>query len=80
MLMFTFQRGVGAVAAGIIYSCEPVFASVLAFFLPGMISAWAGIAYPDEKLTASLLIGGGLVLAANLVVQFKPRASVNDAT
>ena len=80
MLMFTFQRRVGAVAAGIIYSSEPVLASVLAFVLPGMISAWAGIVYPNETLTASLLIGGGLVLAANLVVQFKPPASVNDAT
>jgi drug/metabolite transporter (DMT)-like permease len=80
LLMFTYQRRVGAVAAGIVYSCEPVFACVLAFFLPEVISAWAGIRYANEALSANLLIGGGLVLAANLVVQLKPPASVNDAT
>ena len=72
LLMFTFQRGVGAVAAGIVYSTEPVFACVFAFVMPGVISAWAGIAYPNEALSQSLLVGGGLVLAANLVVQLKP--------
>lgn len=72
LLMFTFQRGVGAVAAGIVYSTEPVFACLFAFVMPGVISAWAGIAYPNEALSQSLLVGGGLVLAANLVVQLKP--------
>jgi drug/metabolite transporter (DMT)-like permease len=72
LLMFTFQRRVGAVAAGIVYSCEPVFACLFAFVMPGMISAWAGIAYPNEALSQSLLVGGGLVLAANLLVQLKP--------
>jgi len=72
LLMFNFQRGVGAVAAGIVYSTEPVFACMFAFVMPGVISAWAGIAYPNESLSASLLVGGGLVLAANLVVQLKP--------
>ncbi len=75
LLMFTFQRGVGAVAAGIVYSTEPVFACLFAFIMPGVISAWAGIAYPNEQLSASLLVGGGLVLAANLVVQLKPPAT-----
>lgn len=72
LLMFMFQRGVGAVAAGIVYSTEPVFACLFAFVMPGVISAWAGIAYPNEALSQSLLVGGGLVLAANLVVQLKP--------
>lgn len=76
LLMFTFQRRVGAVAAGIVYSCEPVFACLFAFVMPGWLSAWAGIAYPNEELSASLLVGGGLVLAANLVVQLKPPAAV----
>lgn len=80
LLMFTFQRGVGAVAAGIVYSTEPVFACLFAFVMPGVISAWAGIAYPNESLSASLLVGGGLVLAANLVVQLKPPTAVNATT
>lgn len=80
LLMFTFQRGVGAVAAGIVYSTEPVFACLFAFVMPGVISAWAGIAYPNEALSQSLLVGGGLVLAANLVVQLKPPMAVNETT
>jgi drug/metabolite transporter (DMT)-like permease len=78
LLMFTFQRGVGAVAAGIVYSTEPVFACLFAFIMPGVISAWAGIAYPNESLSQSLLVGGGLVLAANLVVQLKPPENRTD--
>jgi drug/metabolite transporter (DMT)-like permease len=74
LLMFFFQRGVGAVAAGIIYSSEPIFACFFAFFIPGLLSSWSGISYMNEELTRSLIVGGGLVLAANLVVQLKPPA------
>ncbi len=74
LLMFYFQRRVGAVPAGIIYSSEPVFACLFAFFIPGLLSAWSGIAYANEELTRSLIVGGSLVLAANLVVQLKPPA------
>jgi drug/metabolite transporter (DMT)-like permease len=81
LLMFIFQRGVGAVSAGIIYSTEPIFASLLAFFVPSIISAWSGITYANESLTSSLLIGGALILAANLVVQLKPtRTPRSDVT
>jgi hypothetical protein len=44
-----------------------------------MLSAWAGIDYPNESLSVSLLVGGGLVLAANLVVQFKPPKAIEEA-
>jgi len=74
LLMFFFQRRVGAVPAGIIYSSEPVFASLFAFFIPALLSAWSGIAYANEELTRNLIVGGSLVLAANLVVQLKPPA------
>jgi drug/metabolite transporter (DMT)-like permease len=78
LLMFFFQRGVGPVTAGIIYSSEPLFASGFAFFIPGLLSWWSGIAYANETLTSSLLIGGGLILAANLVVQLKPSVAVES--
>jgi drug/metabolite transporter (DMT)-like permease len=77
MLMYVFQRDVGAVAAAITYSCEPVFACLFAFFLPGWLSMWSGIQYDNEVLTKSLIVGGGLVLAANLVVQLKPREPID---
>jgi drug/metabolite transporter (DMT)-like permease len=73
VLMFTYQRGIGAVPAAIIYSSEPLFASGFSFVLPGVLSLWFGIAYANEQLTSNLLIGGALVLAANLIVQIRRR-------
>lgn len=69
VLMNRWQRQVGATAAGLIYCVEPVFASAFALFLPGWFSEWAGVNYANETLTNSLLIGGGLILGANVLVQ-----------
>ncbi len=69
LFMNRWQRDVTATEAGLIYSIEPVIASVLALFLPGLISVWTGIHYLNETLTARLLLGGGLVTAANLLLQ-----------
>jgi len=69
LFMNRWQRDVTAIEAGLIYSVEPVIASALALFLPGLISLWSGIQYPNEALTARLLIGGGLVTAANVLLQ-----------
>jgi drug/metabolite transporter (DMT)-like permease len=68
-LMNTWQRRVSATEAGLIYCAEPVFASVMALFLPEMFSRWAGISYANENLTARLVIGGGLITAANVLLQ-----------
>jgi len=69
LLMNRWQRRVTATEAGLIYCIEPVFVSLLALFLPGWLSAWADLQYPNEQLTARLLIGGGLVTAANVLLQ-----------
>lgn len=69
--MNKWQPFVPATEAAIIYGTEPVWASVLALFLPAWLSAWAAITYPNETLTRELLIGGPLVLAANLLLQWK---------
>lgn len=69
LIMNRWQRRVSATEAGLIYCLEPVFASVLALFLPGLFSLWAAINYPNELLTSRLLIGGALVTVANLLVQ-----------
>ncbi|MBI3414542.1 MAG: DMT family transporter [Verrucomicrobia bacterium] len=68
-IMNHWQPHLTATQAGLIYCVEPVFASVFALFLPGCFSRWSGIDYTNEQLTASLLIGGGLITAANLIVQ-----------
>ena len=83
LLMNHWQRRVTATEAGLIYCLEPVFASALALILPAVFSRCAGIDYANERLTASLLIGGGLITAANVLVQAPfaaPPASEKAAT
>ena len=72
LLMNHWQRHVTATQAGLIYCAEPIFASVFALFLPAWFSAWAVVAYPNETLTSNLLIGGGLITGANVLVQLPP--------
>ncbi len=74
LLMNRWQRHVGAALAGLIYCCEPVVTSVLVLFLPGWFSAWTGIDYANEVLTRNLVIGGGLILAANVLAQWRGKA------
>jgi drug/metabolite transporter (DMT)-like permease len=69
VLMNTWQRFVTATEAGLIYCAEPVFASLMALFLPAIFSAWAGIHYANETLTVRLLVGGGLITLANVLLQ-----------
>ncbi len=69
--MNRWQPFVPATEAAIIYGAEPVFAAFLALFLPSLISRWAGIDYPNESLTTELILGGTLVIAANLLLQWK---------
>jgi drug/metabolite transporter (DMT)-like permease len=71
-LMNTWQPKISATEAGLIYCGEPVFASVLALFLPALFSAWIGISYPNETVTWHLLVGGGLITLANLLLQLRP--------
>ncbi len=68
-LMNVWQRHVTATEAGLIYCAEPVFASLLALFLPAIFSSWAGIDYPNESVTTRLVIGGGFITAANVLLQ-----------
>jgi hypothetical protein len=74
LLMNRWQRHVSATEAGLIYCCEPVFASLLALVLPAWFSLWAGIDYANERLTFSLLLGGGLITLANVLLQLPPLA------
>lgn len=70
-LMNRWQRYITATEAGLIYCLEPVFASLLALFLPALFSRWGDLDYPNEHFTTRLLAGGGLITAANLLVQSK---------
>jgi drug/metabolite transporter (DMT)-like permease len=71
VLMNSWQRRVSATEAGLIYTSEPVFAAAYALFLPGLLSRFAGVAYPDESLTVPLVTGGGLIVVANIWMQWR---------
>jgi drug/metabolite transporter (DMT)-like permease len=70
-IMSKWQPYITATEAGLIYCLEPVFASILAAFLPALLSARAHIAYGNEKVTLSLVVGGGLVTLANIIIQLR---------
>jgi drug/metabolite transporter (DMT)-like permease len=74
LLMNRWQPVITATEAGLIYCSEPVFASVMALFLPAWFSRWAGFDYANETVTWHLLVGGGLVTLANVLIQLKPPA------
>ena len=78
LLTFTvmnhWQKYLEATEAGLIYCVEPVATSLFALFLPTALGAFAGVSYPNEPLTWRLLLGGLLITAANVAIQFKPRA------
>jgi drug/metabolite transporter (DMT)-like permease len=67
-LMNVWQRQLAPTEAGLIYCTEPVFAAITALFLPEIFSGWANIHYANESVTERLLIGGGLITAANLLI------------
>src|SRR6266542_2304936 len=69
LLMNRWQRRVTATEAGLLYCLEPVFASAFALFLPAWFSTWAAVPYANEQLSGSLLLGGGLITAANVLIQ-----------
>ncbi|MBL9176264.1 MAG: DMT family transporter [Verrucomicrobiales bacterium] len=80
MLANRWQPEVPATEAGLLYSTEPVFTAMVALFLPAMISEWSGIAYANERVTWNLIVGGGLVLAANLWLQLGHHSEDSAAT
>ena len=74
LLMNHWQPRLDATSAGIVYCAEPVFATLLALFLPGPLGHWLGVEYANEKFTTHLLLGGGLITAANLLISIQPAA------
>ena len=75
VVMNRWQPQVPATDAGLIYAVEPVFASLFALFLPAWFAALGGFHYPNEKFTLTLVLGGGLITAANVLIQFRPTKS-----
>ncbi len=78
-LMNQWQPKITATEAGLIYCVEPIFASIMALFLPALLSVWAGLVYPNEQLTWHLLLGGGLITLANVLIQAQAGEDLNAA-
>lgn len=78
LLMNHWQPHLDATSAGIIYCAEPVFATLLALFLPHPLGRWLGVEYANELFTTHLLIGGGLITAANILISLQPRRGVGS--
>jgi hypothetical protein len=76
--MNRYQPALSASEAGIVYGVEPLCASLLALFLPSFFATLAGIHYANERLTGRLLVGGGLVIVANVLLQL-PFGSAREA-
>ncbi len=73
LVMNACQPRITATEAGLIYTLEPVSASVLALFLPVYLSRCTGVDYANEMLTWHLVVGGLLLTAANVLVQLPVR-------
>ena len=71
-LMNAWQPKITATEAGLIYCVEPIFGSLMSLVLPAMFSTMAGIAYLNETTTWTLLVGGGLITLANVLLQLNP--------
>ncbi len=71
LLMNTWQPRVPATEAGLIYTTEPVFTALYAVFLPNLLSGLIHNTYQNETITRSLLAGGSLIIAANVLMQWK---------
>ncbi len=74
LLMNTWQPRVSATEAGLIYTTEPVFTAIYVLFVPAMLGTLIGNTYSNETLTASLVFGGSLIVAANGLMQWKRKA------
>lgn len=69
VLMNRYQRHVSASEAGVIYGAEPVLASVLALFLPALLTPIAGVFYENESISVRLALGATLVTAAPFLLR-----------
>jgi drug/metabolite transporter (DMT)-like permease len=70
-IMTAWQPKITATQAGLIYCFEPIFGSLFALLLPGIFSGWAQVAYANESASVNLIVGGGLITAANVLIQLK---------
>ncbi|WP_153557566.1 DMT family transporter [Roseimaritima sediminicola] len=70
--MNRYQPRLSAGEAAVVYTMEPLFAFSWALFLPYWLSAWTSVAYGNEQFNWPLVLGGVLVLLANVLALWEP--------
>jgi drug/metabolite transporter (DMT)-like permease len=71
LMMNYWQPFVPAAEAAIIYGVEPLCASFFALFLPALFSRFFDIQYQNEVITPHLFWGGGVIVIANVMLQWR---------
>lgn len=71
LLMNRWQPRISATEAGLIYSTEPVFTAIYVMFLPQWLAGLSGGSYANEVPGMEMILGGGLILAANVLMQLR---------
>lgn len=62
--MNRFQPWISAEQAAVVYTLEPIFATLWALALPSLLAPRMGVEYPAESLNIDFWIGAGLILTA----------------
>ncbi|MGB7324909.1 MAG: DMT family transporter [Rubripirellula sp.] len=77
--MNKYQPYLSAVQAAVIYTSEPFFASTWAMFLPGILAVLCSVPYVNESFSSPLLVGGVLILTANVLALWPQKSSANES-
>lgn len=73
VVMNHWQRRITPTEAGLLYSFGPVVSALTEVVLPAHLSRWMGIDYANQPLTFALVVGGALILGANVLIQLWPQ-------
>lgn len=78
--MNKYQHYFSPAHASLIYTLEPIFATLWALFIPGLLAPLFGVEYASERPGFELLCGGGLILLGNLFALAKLPTQTSAAT
>ncbi len=69
--MNKYQHYFSAAHASLIYTLEPIFATLWALFIPSLLAPSFGVNYSSEQPGFGLICGGGLILFGNILALVK---------
>lgn len=78
-LMNIYQPAVSPSEAAVIYSLEPLFATLWAMCLPGLLSPLLRIGYRSERPGLELIVGGVLLALSNILALWPARGENRPA-